>query len=97
MLDAGCGSGRLTVALAQTGADVTGVDTNTEQLAVARRRAGDAGVELRLVEADFNGPLPFDDASFDAVTSRLALMAADRPGPHARRVAPRARSGWTGS
>lgn len=76
VLDAGCGSGRLTVALAQAGALVTGIDTNASQLEQARGRAAEAGVELNLVEADFNAPLPFADASFDAVTSRLALMAA---------------------
>ena len=76
VLDAGCGSGRLTVALAQAGAAVTGIDTNAGQLEQARRRAEEAGVELNLLEADFNASLPFADASFDAVTSRLALMAA---------------------
>ena len=44
LLDAGCGSGRLTVALAQAGATVTGIDTNAKQLAEARRRAEDSGV-----------------------------------------------------
>ena len=77
VLDAGCGSGRLTVALAETGAVVTGIDTNAGQLEEAARRAEKAGVTLTLREADFNAPLPFADASFDAVTSRLALMAAD--------------------
>ena len=79
MLDAGCGSGRLTLALAQAGAEVTGIDTNAKQLAEARRRAEAAGVELTLLEADFDGELPFADGSFDAVTSRLALMAAGDP------------------
>ena len=79
VLDAGCGSGRLTVALATAGAAVTGIDTNAGQLAEAARRADEAGVELTLLEADFNAPLPFADASFDAVTSRLALMAASDP------------------
>ncbi len=79
MLDAGCGSGRLTVSLAQAGAEVTGIDTSAERLEQARGRAADAGVELRLLAADFNEPLPFEDASFDAVTSRLALMAAGDP------------------
>ena len=37
VLDAGCGSGRLTVALAETGAAVTGIDTNVGQLEQARR------------------------------------------------------------
>jgi SAM-dependent methyltransferase len=79
VLDAGCGSGRLTVALALAGAEVTGFDTSSARLGDARRRAGGAGVELELVEADFNAPLPFAGASFDVVTSRLALMAADDP------------------
>jgi SAM-dependent methyltransferase len=61
------------------GAEVTGFDTSSARLDDARRRAGGAGGELQLVEADFNAPLPFADASFEAVTSRLALMAADDP------------------
>jgi SAM-dependent methyltransferase len=76
VLDAGCGSGRLTVAIALTGAEVTGVDTNASQLEVARGRADAAGVELTLLEADYSA-LPFDDSSFDAVVSRLAVMASD--------------------
>ncbi len=43
VLDAGCGSGRLTVALAQAGAEVTGIDTNAKQLAEARRRGRGGG------------------------------------------------------
>ncbi|MCZ7589303.1 MAG: methyltransferase domain-containing protein [Gaiella sp.] len=74
VLDVGCGSGRLTVALARAGAEVTGMDTSAERLAEARRRAEEAGVPLTLVEADMGEPLPFADASFDAVTSRLSLM-----------------------
>jgi SAM-dependent methyltransferase len=77
ILDVGCGSGRPTVALAQTGGEVTGIDTNVQQLQMARRRAEEAGVSLKLLEADFNAELPFVDSSFDAVASRLALMAAD--------------------
>ena len=74
VLDVGCGSGRLTVALARAGAEVTGMDTNAEALADAERLAEKAGVRLTLVEADMENPLPFADASFDAVTSRLSLM-----------------------
>ncbi len=74
VLDVGCGGGRLTVALAQAGAEVTGIDTSGERLEQARRRAARSGVALRLLEADLNEPLPFPDASFDAVVSRLALM-----------------------
>ena len=79
VLDAGCGGGRLTIALAREGAEVTGFDTSSERLEQARRRAVEAGVDLQLVEADFDAPLPFGDASFEAVTSRLSLMAAADP------------------
>ena len=74
VLDVGCGSGRLTVALALAGAEVTGIDTSAERLADARRRAAEASVPLTLVEADMETRLPFPDSSFDGVTSRLALM-----------------------
>lgn len=79
VLDVGCGSGRLTVALARAGATVTGLDTSAERLAEAERRAARAGVELALVRADMEEPLPFPDGAFDAVTSRLALMVARDP------------------
>ncbi len=79
VLDAGCGSGRLTVALAAAGAEVTGFDTSASQLEEAARRADEAGVSLELVSADFNKALPFPDASFDAVVSRLSVMAAADP------------------
>jgi len=79
VIDVGCGGGRLTVELARAGALVTGADTSLERLEQARRRAAEAGVDLRLVEADFDEPLPFPDAAFDAGTSRLALMAARDP------------------
>jgi len=74
VLDVGCGSGRLTVALARAVAEVTGMDTSADRLAHAVRLAEKAGVQLTLVEADMEEPLPFTDASFDAVTSRLSLM-----------------------
>lgn len=79
VLDVGCGSGRLTVALAEAGASVTGVDTNAGQLEVAASRASEAGVSLTLREADFNQQLPFADGTFTAAVSRLAVMAAADP------------------
>ncbi len=87
VVDAGCGSGRLTVALAARGAAVTGFDKSASALADARARAEAAGVRVTLVEADLNGALPFADGAFDAVTSRLALMVADDPAATLRELA----------
>ena len=41
VLDAGCGTGRVAVRLAELGYDVTGVDADEEMVAVARREAPD--------------------------------------------------------
>jgi SAM-dependent methyltransferase len=79
VLDIACGGGRLTAELARQGAAVTGIDTNAARLAQAAERARAAGVDVRLVAADMDEPLPFAGAAFDAVTSRLALMIARDP------------------
>jgi ubiquinone/menaquinone biosynthesis C-methylase UbiE len=79
VLDAGCGSARLTLALADAGAaEVVGFDTSAERLAQGRARiAAHPGVTL--VEADFDRALPFGDGRFGAAVSRLALMIAADP------------------
>lgn len=82
VLDAGCGSARLTLALAEAGAeDVVGIDTSRERLRQGRERvaAHPAGERVKLAEEDFNRPLPFPDRRFDATVSRLALMIASDP------------------
>jgi ubiquinone/menaquinone biosynthesis C-methylase UbiE len=79
VLDLGCGSGRLTVALALAGAEATGVDTNAGRLADARKRAEKEGAAAAFLAADMNAPLPFADGAFGGVTSRLALMIARDP------------------
>jgi ubiquinone/menaquinone biosynthesis C-methylase UbiE len=78
-VDVGCGSGRLTVVLAQRGAAMTGIDTSDERLARARARADAAAVEVEWVHADMDEPLPFPDARFGAVVSRLSLMLSRDP------------------
>jgi len=78
-LDVGCGSGRLTVVLAQRGAAMTGLDMSDERLARARARADAAAVEVEWVHADMDEPLPFPDARFGAVVSRLSLMLSRDP------------------
>jgi SAM-dependent methyltransferase len=62
-LDLGCGDGRFTVELARAGAQAVGAEV--AQAALERARARDAALDLHLVPID--GPLPFEDGSFDLV------------------------------
>jgi SAM-dependent methyltransferase len=70
ILDAGCGSGPLFAALCDRGAIVTGIDSSTGMLELARRRLG-ASAALHL--ADLGSPLPFADGAFDDVIASLVL------------------------
>jgi SAM-dependent methyltransferase len=82
VLDAGCGSARLTLALADAGvADVVGIDTSLERLTQGRARISThpMGARVKLMEADFDRVLPFPDGRFGAAVSRLALMIATDP------------------
>jgi SAM-dependent methyltransferase len=81
VLEAGCGVGAQTVALAQQSpeAHFTSVDVSEDALAEARRRAAAAGlanVEFR--RADIFD-LPFDAESFDAVFVCFVLEHLSRP------------------
>lgn len=74
-LDVGCGTGALTLAVAERvvpGGAVVGLDPNPDMLAAARRKG--ARVEWRDGRAE---ALPFADASFDAVVSQFAMMFFD--------------------
>ncbi|MFI8933305.1 class I SAM-dependent methyltransferase [Streptomyces sp. NPDC053474] len=81
VLDIGCGTGRFTVPMADKGADVSGLDISRPMLDVAERKLRERGLSADLREGDM-AHLPFADASFDTVTSMLALMhipLQDRP------------------
>jgi len=82
VLDAGCGSARLTLALAEAGVEeVVGIDTSGQRLAQGRERVAAHPMHARvtLTEGDFDEPLPFADGRFGACVSRLALMIAADP------------------
>lgn len=70
ILDVGCGAGPLLAALRERGAVVTGVDSSTKMLELARQRLGD-GADLH--PADLRSPLPFPDGAFDDVIACLVL------------------------
>lgn len=69
VLDAGCGTGRASLWLAERGAEVVGVDISPEMLRVARTDVPSAS----FVVADLAEPLPFPDGAFDLVVSSLVL------------------------
>jgi ubiquinone/menaquinone biosynthesis C-methylase UbiE len=62
-LDLGCGAGEFTAALFAAGAQPVGADVAEAALARARERHP----ELQFVLVPFDGPLPFEDCSFELV------------------------------
>jgi SAM-dependent methyltransferase len=94
MLDVATGSGNVAIAAARAGATVTGLDLTPELLEVARRRAADADLEVRFVEGDAE-ELPFENDSFDRVTSCFGVMFAPRHEQAASELTRVARPGGT--
>jgi ubiquinone/menaquinone biosynthesis C-methylase UbiE len=86
ILDAGCGSGPLALALRERGADLTGFDGSPAMVELARRRLGE---DVSLQVANLAEPLPYSDGEFDDVVASLVLhYLEDWSGPLAelRRV-----------
>ncbi len=75
VLDVATGSGNAALAVARRGAPVTGVDFVPSLLDRARRRMDAEGVDGAFIEGDAEA-LPFEDASFDVVTSVFGAMFA---------------------
>jgi ubiquinone/menaquinone biosynthesis C-methylase UbiE len=71
VLDLGVGTGRELSALLDAGYEPTGVDLSEAMLERCARRAR----PVPLVHADFWAPLPFQDASFDAVIALHGTLA----------------------
>ena len=71
VLDLGCGTGRHTAWLAEAGARVTAVDFSAGMLERARERV--PASDVRFIAHDLHDPLPFGNASFDAMVSGLVL------------------------
>jgi SAM-dependent methyltransferase len=75
VLDVATGSGNAALAAARRGCDVMGVDYVPALLDHARRRAAAEVVDVTFREGDAEA-LPFEDASFDVVTSVFGSMFA---------------------
>src|SRR3954447_26656549 len=70
VLDVACGTGVLTKALADAGAHMIGVDASKGYLEGAHRRRSHPNIRYELCDIR---QMPFEDNSFDAAVSTLAL------------------------
>ncbi len=95
LLDVGTGSGgAVAVPAAVRGAEVVGCDLTDAAFAAARRRASQAAVEIEWVVGDA-AELPFEDDSFDIVTSTFGHMFAPDQAAAARELVRVCRPGGT--
>ena len=78
VLDIGCGTGFLSLLLAQLGHRVTGIDFAPAMLVVARRKAASLALRIDFHQADAEAPelLP---GSFDLVVERHVLWTLPHP------------------
>ena len=66
ILDIACGTGNLTIELAQLGYEVSGLDASAEMLELADQKSQTAELDIPYVHQDMTEPYPFEPA--DAVT-----------------------------
>jgi len=74
-LDLGCGAGHVAFHAARAGAVVTASDLSPTLVETARGAAAEQGLDLTLEVADCQD-LPYDDASFDVVSSSVGVIFA---------------------
>jgi SAM-dependent methyltransferase len=72
VLDIGCGAGHAALAIAPDAAQVTAVDVTPDMLRTATRLAAQRGVRNVTFRQADSADLPFSDAQFDVVVSRVA-------------------------
>ncbi|MGE0449303.1 MAG: class I SAM-dependent methyltransferase [Vicinamibacterales bacterium] len=79
LLDAGCGPGIVTAAIAPHVGHVHGVDLTPAMIAAAERRTADQGLtNVQFSLADMSS-LPFDDGAFDGAVTRYTVHHLENP------------------
>jgi ubiquinone/menaquinone biosynthesis C-methylase UbiE len=81
VLDLGCGAGHTALAMAPGAAHVTAVDVTPSMVATATRLTAERGVKNLSIRVADVVDLPFPDAQFDIVTSRVAAHHFADPRP----------------
>jgi SAM-dependent methyltransferase len=76
VLDVGCGTGTISLALAERGCSVVGIDASKPYLEGARRRRSHAAITYELGDAQ---NLAHPSGSFDACVSTLAIDVVPEP------------------
>ena len=84
VIDVGCGTGTLSVLLAESGYRVRGLDFAAEMVAAATAKAAQASVTVTFMQGDAAAP-PYEPASCDVVLCRHVLWAVPDPSTAMRR------------
>lgn len=86
ILEVACGTGRFAVELAESGAEVTGVDISKPMLMKGVGKARERGLGVEFMRGDAK-QLPFPDDSFDLVLGMRFFHLIDEPAAYLREMA----------
>ena len=78
VLDAGTGTGFISIILAELGYDVSGIDFSDGMMKFARDKTKEKGLNIDFIVGDVEN-LEFDDGIFDCVTARYVLWTLPHP------------------
>ena len=90
--DLACGTGTMSVLMAEMGHQVRGIDLSSEMVRLAKAKSAPYGAAIEVAQADASEP-PFEAGSFDVVFARHILWTLPNPTEALRRWAALLRPG----